>query len=153
VTLTVQPEFEASLEFSRQALLHLDIPMACIQKYTDAVRQEHYAPLYQNDIPYRTIAQLLNAAHLLELAWVDLKPDSPMIGQTIKELNIRTRTGASVVGAVRGEAIHPNPGPDFRFADGDWVGAMGDPQHLASFQELAAPAAARCTMVPGSADS
>jgi CPA2 family monovalent cation:H+ antiporter-2 len=43
----VQPEFEAGLEITQQALLHLDIPAGEIQHFTDAVRHELYAPLYQ----------------------------------------------------------------------------------------------------------
>ena len=42
----VQPEFEAGLEFARQALLHLDIPVDQIEQYTDGVRRELYRPLY-----------------------------------------------------------------------------------------------------------
>ena len=43
----VQPEFEAGLELARQALLHLDLPAPEVQRYTDAVRQDRYAPIYQ----------------------------------------------------------------------------------------------------------
>ena len=48
VALVVQPEFEASLEVARQALLHLDVPMDLIQQYTDEVREELYRPLYKD---------------------------------------------------------------------------------------------------------
>jgi len=48
VSLVVQPEFEASLEVARQALLHLDVPMDQIQQYTDEVREELYRPLYKD---------------------------------------------------------------------------------------------------------
>ena len=48
VSLVVQPEFEASLEIARQALLHLDVPMDQIQQYTDEVRKELYRPLYKD---------------------------------------------------------------------------------------------------------
>lgn len=46
VSLVIQPEFEASLEFARQALLYLDIPEDQIKQYTDDVRQDLYRPLY-----------------------------------------------------------------------------------------------------------
>ena len=46
VALVVQPEFEASLEFARQALLNLHIPVEEIDRYTDEVRNELYQPLY-----------------------------------------------------------------------------------------------------------
>jgi CPA2 family monovalent cation:H+ antiporter-2 len=48
VSVVVQPEFEASLEVARQALLHLDVPMDVIQQYTDEVRDELYRPLYKD---------------------------------------------------------------------------------------------------------
>jgi CPA2 family monovalent cation:H+ antiporter-2 len=48
VSLVIQPEFEASLEFARQALLHLDIPIDQIEQYTDGVRCELYRPLYSS---------------------------------------------------------------------------------------------------------
>jgi CPA2 family monovalent cation:H+ antiporter-2 len=46
----VQAEYEASLEITRQALLHLDIPGTEIQQFTDKIRQELYAPLYGDNI-------------------------------------------------------------------------------------------------------
>jgi monovalent cation:H+ antiporter-2, CPA2 family len=48
VSLVIQPEFEASLEFARQALLHVGIPDAEISRYTDDVREELYRPLYSS---------------------------------------------------------------------------------------------------------
>ncbi len=45
----VQPELEAGLEITRQALLALNIPDSEIRHFTDQVRQELYAPLYQEE--------------------------------------------------------------------------------------------------------
>ena len=45
----VQPEFEAGLEITRQALLAMDISDREIRHFTDQVRQELYAPLYQEE--------------------------------------------------------------------------------------------------------
>ncbi len=38
----VEPELEAALEMSRQALVHLDVEPARIQRFLDATRREHY---------------------------------------------------------------------------------------------------------------
>lgn len=43
----VQPEFEAGLEMTRQALLHLDIPATDVESYLDATRRETYKPMYE----------------------------------------------------------------------------------------------------------
>jgi monovalent cation:H+ antiporter-2, CPA2 family len=45
----VQPEFEAGLEITRQALLALDVTDHEIRHFTDQVRQELYAPLYHDE--------------------------------------------------------------------------------------------------------
>jgi CPA2 family monovalent cation:H+ antiporter-2 len=133
----VQPHFEAGLEFTRQALLHLDIPATEIQKFTDNIRKELYAPIYQKQKESETLLQLKGAMHMLELSWVALPGDSPLVGQALKELAIRNRTGASVVGVMRDGEFHPNPDADYRFVGGDLVGVIGDTRQLVAFQELA----------------
>ncbi|MBW7886417.1 MAG: cation:proton antiporter [Caldilineaceae bacterium] len=135
----VQPEFEAGLEVTRQALLHLNIPATEIQRFTDATRQELYAPLYQAHSEYGIVAQLQHAARLLELTWLSLPPESPLVGRTIQELKIRTETGVSVVGVMRGGILYPNPDAGFRFSVGDLVAVMGSPDQLATFQGMAMP--------------
>ena len=45
----IQPEFEAGLEVTRQALLSLNIAAADITRFTDQVRQESYSPLYEDN--------------------------------------------------------------------------------------------------------
>ncbi|MCB0192746.1 MAG: cation:proton antiporter, partial [Anaerolineae bacterium] len=133
----VQPEFEASLEITRQALLHLNLPATDIRNFTDAIRHELYAPLYESHQEYRTVAQLQNASNLLTLTWVPLPENSPLAGQTIGEAAIRRQTGASVVGVMRGETLHPNPQIDYRFAPGDLVAVIGQSKHLEHFRYFA----------------
>jgi CPA2 family monovalent cation:H+ antiporter-2 len=135
----VQPEFEAGLEITRQALLHLQVPPTDIQRFTDAVRRDLYEPLYQAQREYATMAQLHTAQRLMGLSWVALPPDSPLAGRTIQELAVRSRTGASVVAIMGSEALLSNPQGDYCFQADDIVGVLGDPEQLAAFQRLALP--------------
>jgi CPA2 family monovalent cation:H+ antiporter-2 len=48
----VQPEFEASLEITHQALRHLGMPSDQIYQFTDEVRRELYLPLYDTEDEY-----------------------------------------------------------------------------------------------------
>jgi CPA2 family monovalent cation:H+ antiporter-2 len=134
----VQPEFEAGLEITRQALLHLNIPATHIQRFTDTIRHELYAPLYHTHDEYQTIAQLRNISQLLDLNWVKLTANSPLIGRTIQELKIRSQTGVSVVSVMRDGKLHPNPNADYQFAVADLVGVIGNFEQLAAFQAMAA---------------
>ncbi len=135
----VQPEFEANLEITRQVLLHLNIPATKIQQYTDAVRKELYAPLYQKHKKYETLAQLQRASNLIELNWVALPDGSSFVGKTILELKIRTMTGASVVGVIRGDDLRPNPDASFQFEENDVAAVLCDGAQLEAFRAFAQP--------------
>jgi monovalent cation:H+ antiporter-2, CPA2 family len=135
----VQPEFEAGLEITRQTLLHLHLPAMEILKYTDRVRHELYAPLYEGLEDIQKINLLRSAGSLLELNWHTLEPTSALNGFTIGELAVRKRTGASLVGVIRNGVLHPNPDPEFCFAEGDAVAVMGRPEQYEAFQKLALP--------------
>jgi CPA2 family monovalent cation:H+ antiporter-2 len=45
----VQPQLEAGLEITRLALSFLRVPTDDIKRFTDEIRHELYAPLYEND--------------------------------------------------------------------------------------------------------
>jgi CPA2 family monovalent cation:H+ antiporter-2 len=132
----VQPEFEAGLEFTRQALLHLNLPAERIQRFTDEVRHELYRPLYDQNAEYKSIAQLQNASRLFELTWVTLDKESPLSEKSIEHSQIRSRTGVTVAGLLRNGALFANPVPAFVLKADDMVGVLGKPDQLARFREL-----------------
>ncbi|MFH1155733.1 MAG: cation:proton antiporter [Pseudomonadota bacterium] len=125
VSDVVLPEFEASLEMSRQALLRLSIPAPEIQRQTDTVRQELYSHLFTDNSDYRMLSQLRSAEHQFDLQWVRLNPESPMANRSIGQSEIRKKTGASVVGIVREGLLTPNPHADFILLPHDLVAIIG----------------------------
>lgn len=137
----VQPEFEAGLEMTRQTLLHLDIPAIEIQRFTDAVRDEMYAPLFQMHSDYRELARLRGAARLLEMEWLPIPEGSPWAGKSLRELDLRRQTGVSVVAVLREGRLLANPGGSFRFMAGDAAAVIGSNEEVAQVQAMAQPAA------------
>jgi len=132
----VQPEFEAGLEFTRQALLHLDLPVDRIYKFTDEVRHEHYRPLYKLDGSYKALSQLQNSDRLFQLTWITISPNSELVGLTIEQSAIRKKTGVTIAGILREDRLISNPEPDFTLALDDSVGVIGKKEHLKQFCEL-----------------
>ena len=61
---------------------------------------------------------------------------SPAIGGTVVTLNIRAKTGASVVAVMRGGAIVRNIGPEWEFRMGDTLFALGDSRQVAALKDL-----------------
>ncbi|MFZ3045330.1 MAG: cation:proton antiporter [Desulfatirhabdiaceae bacterium] len=137
VYMVVQPELEAGLEIARQALIHLKIPIAVIQTYTDTVRQRLYASAYHDNSDYQVIQQLKNARYMLEMTWVRLPEKSIFDGKSIQELDIRKQTGASVVGVIHDGIFYPNPGPDYSFSGSDLVAVIGTSGNRIAFNDLA----------------
>jgi len=138
----VVPEYEASLEMTRQALIHLRLPAAEIQRYEDAVRRELYAPLTSVNREYALLAQMRGAERQLTLAWFTVGADSPLSGKSLGEAAVRRATGASVVAVLRGEQLIPNPPAEFRLVPGDLVAVLGDEDTRAGFEQRFVPAAA-----------
>lgn len=135
----VQPEFEAGLEIARQALLHLDIPALEVQRYTDAVRHDLYAPIYQLHADYNAVHALENARRLLEFSWVTLAVGSPLVDRTLNETKIRSQTGVTVVAIMRPSGLMINPDPAEKLCAGDVLAALGNHAAIARFTALAAP--------------
>ena len=65
-----------------------------------------------------------------QLRVVLVDPGSPVVGKLIRELELRTRTGASIVGIERNGESHVNPGPDEEVRAGDKLLLLGSGDQL-----------------------
>lgn len=133
----VQPEFEAGLELGRQALVHLGVETGEIQRFSDRVRRELYAPISGWKDDDGLLTRLRRASEMIETDWVSLEEGSPVAGRTLGDLRVRRETGASVVAVVRGDEVIANPGADLVLATDDLVGVLGTREQRASFFALA----------------
>jgi len=61
---------------------------------------------------------------------------SPAIGGTVVTLNIRAKTGASIVTAIRKGVINRNVGPEWEFQGGDKIVALGDHSQIVALKDL-----------------
>ncbi|MEZ4637197.1 MAG: cation:proton antiporter [Caldilineaceae bacterium] len=133
----VQPKFEAGLEITRQAMLHLDMTPSEIQIFTDSVRHDHYAPLYEAHPDYHMLHHLHQIERAIDLTWVELTADSPLVGCTLADCAIRSQTGVSVVAIYYDHEVITNPPRDHRFAAGERIGVLGNGEEMAAFRRLA----------------
>ena len=61
---------------------------------------------------------------------------SPAVGETLRSLDIRAKTGASVVAVERDGERFRNPGPAWCFQSGDVAVVIGEPPQLAALKTL-----------------
>ncbi|MDY6934425.1 MAG: cation:proton antiporter [Spirochaetota bacterium] len=130
----VQPEFEASLEIVRQSLVVLDVPLKNIYSFTDSIRQENYTNIKIDKLDHSILSEIKKTPFFLELNWIEVTKTSLLIGKSIKELEIRSRTGISIVGILRKGKLIPNPDVNFIFEENDYMAIIGLPENIALFE-------------------
>ena len=124
-TDVVVEEFEAALELFQRVLRHYRIPMNTISAELDAVRAEHYGLLrgLSKDALRLDDLRFLGVHHALEL--IAVEEGAPAVGGTPESIDLRKRTGATVVAVVRQGQAYYAPDPAFRFEPGDTVVLVG----------------------------
>ncbi len=65
-----------------------------------------------------------------------LTESSPAIGETVVTLNIRAKTGASIVSVHRNGQVVRNVGPEWEFQVGDVLVAIGEQTQIAALKDL-----------------
>ena len=132
----IHPELEGGLEVMRHTLLCLGYPATQVQGYTDAVRRDEYDTTVSSDAEHQALDQMVRAARGIEIAWRLVSEQSPIVGQTLAEANIRARTGASVIALIRNQQLIANPKSSTVFQAGDLLGLIGDREQIAAAEQL-----------------
>ncbi|HRF50083.1 MAG TPA: cation:proton antiporter [Anaerolineales bacterium] len=126
----IHPELEGGLAIVRHTLIRLGLPIREVQKYGDIVRRDHYHVGIDTPAEHRILHRLLDAAQGIEITWVQIPPEHPLVGQSLIEANIRSRTGVSVVAIFRDDQLIPNPKSSTVFQADDRIGLIGDPEDV-----------------------
>ncbi len=135
----IHPELEGGLEIVRHTLLRLNFPLLDVQRYTDAVRRDHYDTTPSTDEERRSLEQLVGATRGIEVNWLTVDEHSPVVGQSLAEADLRARTGASVIAIRRDGHIVANPKSATVFHAGDRVGLLGEPGQIAQAEGILDP--------------
>ncbi|WP_049785055.1 cation:proton antiporter domain-containing protein [Desulfotalea psychrophila] len=126
----VLPKLETSLEMIRLILLHRQISPTEIHNLTNIIRQDFIAPNTQN---YITLAHMRAAELQFDLEWIVLETGNTLPGKSIREAEIRNKTGATVVSIIRERQLYSNPDSNFCFEAGDMVAIIGTEEVRTAF--------------------
>jgi TrkA domain protein len=61
----------------------------------------------------------------IDLEWIRIPAGAFAVGRSIAETSLRRRTGASIVGVIRGDDVSVSPGSDFVLREGDTAVVVG----------------------------
>jgi CPA2 family monovalent cation:H+ antiporter-2 len=141
----VAEELEATLDILDVALRVLDLPGALRLSLVTELRQEGYAALRDRRSPAldALLAEILSEAGT---TWIDVTAPG-VAGRSLRELEVRTRTGASILALERDGRVQANPAPGQTLRGGDRALALGDATEIARLRDLLEASAA--TPMPG----
>jgi TrkA domain protein len=72
----------------------------------------------------------------LIIEWVKVEPDMKIANRSIGEMEIRRRTGVSIIAILREPKNIPNPTPEVVLRPGDTLVVIGNREQFSNFQKL-----------------
>lgn len=131
------------------SVVHLD-GMREVYHYSDADEDPHVITL--NDEESRQLAQILGgvvyrpqlvkdlevALKDLVMEWIELPPESPLVGLTVATCRIRSTTGATIVAILRESGSLATPHPNEVLRADDTLVVIGRPGSFGEINRLVA---------------
>ncbi|BCL33679.1 cation:proton antiporter [Nostoc sp. MS1] len=134
----VQPEFEASIEMATHFLTDLGWTPGLLQQEMQQLRSDHYLDFRPERNANEVSRHLQEATQDLNRRWYPLPTDSPLIGMTLEEADMRYLTGVSLMAIRRanGEEID-YPNNETKLEAGDRLLVVGAKEEVAALEEFA----------------
>jgi CPA2 family monovalent cation:H+ antiporter-2 len=127
----IPEEFETSVEIFARVLKNFRIPGNIIQNQIDIIRQEGYAMLRSPSV--MTGERLASLASVLEQSLTDtfyVDAGCSVAGMTLREIDLRKKSGTTIIAVVRKGIARTNPQADFKVDAGDILVLLGSHAEL-----------------------
>lgn len=122
----IPEEFETSIEIFTRVLHQYRFPHSVVADMGERIRSGSYTALRSTEIPRRHLFDKCEWLPEIELDGFRIPDGSHMTGQSISGLQIRKKTGVTIIACRRNAGIYANPEPDFVFRQGDIILFTGD---------------------------
>jgi CPA2 family monovalent cation:H+ antiporter-2 len=132
----VPEEFETSLEIFARVLRAYAVPVNVVRREIEAARGERYEMLRGLAMPDLRYEALAGLGVRAQVETVAVEAGAEALGLNAATLHLRTRTGATVLAAVRDGAAVYEPDRTFGYRPGDVVVLVGTPEALEKAEVL-----------------
>jgi CPA2 family monovalent cation:H+ antiporter-2 len=122
----IPDEFEASLQLGANLMRRFHINEGRIMHVLSELRQQHYASLLQAETPVHGVSILEGG----RMDYQAVPDDSACIGRSLAEIDLRNRTGVTVIGVIRQERTIYSPAGSFRIEQGDTLMLLGSSEDM-----------------------
>ena len=126
----ISEEFETSVEIFARVLGEYHIPTNIIQNQIDLIRHEGYAMLRGLSLPKERLMELSSLFATSITSTFLVTENSPAIGKTLVELDLRKKTGTTIIAIVRGSRAVTSLSADVTINAGDVLVLLGSHAQL-----------------------
>lgn len=135
----IPEEFETSIEIFAHVLREFAVPDNVIDQQITLVRAGHYGMLRGRPTDRDLRAEWLQVLEAAVTQTYLLATDSAACGRTIRDIELRARTGVTIVAVTRHGQPIANPQPDFQLMAGDVLVLVGAHRQLDDARALLDP--------------
>ena len=136
----IPEEFETSVEIFARVLQEYHIPRNVIGMQVDLIRRERYGMLRGLKLEGKSLDQLSQFLLGTTTDTCLILETSPAAGKSLEALELRARSGVTIIAVVREGKSFSNPGPEFVLRTGDILVLLGSHAELDRASELLSPA-------------
>ncbi len=126
----IPEEFETSIEIFSRVLHRYGISRNVIEGQIEKIRRQGYEMLRSPSLPPLKMEDANVALDAASTETIRIENDSPVAGKNLGELDLRGKSGATVIAVLRDGQTKISPGANYRLAAGDTVVLLGSPKKL-----------------------
>ncbi len=126
----IPEEFETSIEIFSKVLHKYNFPGNVILDMVEKIRRGSYTALRSIELQKQHLFDAVEWLPEMEIEGYRVSGESHLAGKSIAELQVRKKTGSTIIAVRRGPKVHTNPAPDFRFEAGDIILFTGDRENM-----------------------
>jgi CPA2 family monovalent cation:H+ antiporter-2 len=132
----IAEEFETTLEILARVLHSFNLPRLQIEEIVEHFRGDAYEA-FRGPSPLPQQPELLGRVlPSLQIDAVTIDEGAPAVGKTLRDLDLRARTGATLLAVQRDGRMETVPPPDFQLLANDLVVLAGNPRQILSAVRL-----------------
>ncbi|UCG79088.1 MAG: cation:proton antiporter [Nitrospirota bacterium] len=126
----ITEEFETSIELFTRVLKFYRMSPPLIQQYADKIRADHYGLFIREDSPKRYFHDTIALMPEVDSEALKLSDSSICAGISIRDLDLRHKTGVTIVSIRRENEIIHNPDGSFILEEDDILYLIGNRDKL-----------------------
>lgn len=135
----IPEEFETSIEIFARVLHRFGMPRPTIEDQIARVRRQKYQMLRSSSIPQPAAASLETVLQQLVTETVRIEANSTVVGKSLGEIDLRGKTGATVLAVVHEDDTNVSPGAKYILCEGDTLLISGSAAKIEKAIEMIRP--------------